>query len=470
MSRKRLIVGQRYQHLPFGTINGTMDDVDRLAAQVGLPPGVAQFANVDGSHVLVCLAKNTSDEGLVERAPAGVVQSAFDLPVLDPDTEGGDVATEVIINGPAIEIEPPASETRYWVITIGPIPAGGTGLVAIMGLIAARVDVTEATHQFATFQAGDAVYLKSAASGVEIWDRKLPDATGKQWALVMLGGGSGSSIDIKIVLIDEDIEGITEDDPATVVTAADFPLTADEISAGMTLVFQDPPDADPTVHVLDSLNLSGYLRKTLTLKYFHAPSKTVLNSGTLQSGSTSTTAKLAVGASTTDDEYNGLKIVVIKAGVRQTRTITDYVGSTLVATVAAWGTTPDNTYTYEVYDPDPGYEENADGTAKAKLELATTTVDIPGAGDDPTTRVVRYATTSVYYDDGTAFKVGKYKRTDYADYPADDVFPPNGSETFQSEGALTDPFFNKRYRGIAINGVLFTRFCKALPPRPFTPN
>ncbi len=76
-----------------------------------------------------------------------------------------------------------------------------------------------------------------------------------------------------------------------------------------------------------------------------------LHSGTAQSGSTSTTIKLATGAnSTTDDIYKGCIVKVYGGtGAGQSRTITSYIASTRVATVdRAWAVTPDNTSTYAV--------------------------------------------------------------------------------------------------------------------------
>lgn len=74
------------------------------------------------------------------------------------------------------------------------------------------------------------------------------------------------------------------------------------------------------------------------------------DAGTAQSGSTSTTIKLRAGASFSDDAYNNLTIQIISGtGAGQTRTITDYVGSTKVATVSsAWTTTPNNTSVYKI--------------------------------------------------------------------------------------------------------------------------
>ena len=73
------------------------------------------------------------------------------------------------------------------------------------------------------------------------------------------------------------------------------------------------------------------------------------NSGTAQAGAASTIT-LASAASTTDDFYNGQKITLTGGtGSGQDAWITDYVGSTRVATVdSAWSVTPDATTTYTV--------------------------------------------------------------------------------------------------------------------------
>lgn len=70
-------------------------------------------------------------------------------------------------------------------------------------------------------------------------------------------------------------------------------------------------------------------------------------SGTMQAGSTSTTAVLSSGASGSDDAYNDkILLIVGGTGAGQARQITDYVGATKTATVSAWGTTPDVTSKY----------------------------------------------------------------------------------------------------------------------------
>lgn len=74
-------------------------------------------------------------------------------------------------------------------------------------------------------------------------------------------------------------------------------------------------------------------------------------SATAQQPNTSTTLKLNASASATDDYYNGATVRIIAGtGVGQSRTITDYDGTSKVATIdpagAAWATIPDNSSIY----------------------------------------------------------------------------------------------------------------------------
>lgn len=71
--------------------------------------------------------------------------------------------------------------------------------------------------------------------------------------------------------------------------------------------------------------------------------------GTAQAGA-STTITLDASASATDDIYNGSTITITGGtGAGQIRVISDYVGSTKVATVSvAWATNPDNTSIFAV--------------------------------------------------------------------------------------------------------------------------
>tara|TARA_B100000959_G_scaffold285372_1_gene359937 strand:+ start:683 stop:2008 length:1326 start_codon:yes stop_codon:yes gene_type:complete len=72
------------------------------------------------------------------------------------------------------------------------------------------------------------------------------------------------------------------------------------------------------------------------------------HTGTAQAGA-ATTITLAATASVTDDVYNSMTVYISSGtGSGQIKVITDYVGSTKVATVSAWTTQPDTTSVYEI--------------------------------------------------------------------------------------------------------------------------
>ncbi len=265
------------------------------------------------------------------------------------------------------------------------------------------------------------------------------------------GGGTSTPVDIKIVLIEDDIEGVEFDDPQVLLTEDDIE------SDGLEVVFQDPPDDDLGENVQeDGLNVWPYGRRLLKLKYFYQPTKTVITSGVVQDG-TSTTVELEAGASADNDEYNGLRIAIeSETHGREVRSISDYAGTGRTVTVGdAFDHAPDDSgdFTYSIERWEPGYEEDEDGEPLKKLRLKTTTTDI---GDDPPVRVVRYATTNVYYDDQEGLKLGYYGKVDYPDYDENASWPPSGM-------SATDPFFKRKAMGIAVNGVLMTAFCNYLP-------
>jgi hypothetical protein len=90
--------------------------------------------------------------------------------------------------------------------------------------------------------------------------------------------------------------------------------------------------------------VSGNITLTGSASVFHDG-----RTGTAQAGA-STTITLDASASATDDIYNGSTITITGGtGSGQVRVISDYVGSTKVATVSvAFATTPDNTSTFSV--------------------------------------------------------------------------------------------------------------------------
>ena len=96
-------------------------------------------------------------------------------------------------------------------------------------------------------------------------------------------------------------------------------------------------------------NLSGVV-SLIGIPRFEAEQTIVISeTGTAQAGASSTIT-LQAGASSDFDIFNGAKIYIISGtGAGQTREISDYNGTTKVATVAVnWGTNPDNTSVYRI--------------------------------------------------------------------------------------------------------------------------
>lgn len=91
------------------------------------------------------------------------------------------------------------------------------------------------------------------------------------------------------------------------------------------------------------------------------PWQGIIDQGTMQAGSTGTTAVLRAGASFADDVMNGATIFITGGtGIGQRRLVTDWVSATDTATVDAWNTTPDNTSTYKVLATAPSSGLSAD--------------------------------------------------------------------------------------------------------------
>jgi hypothetical protein len=100
-----------------------------------------------------------------------------------------------------------------------------------------------------------------------------------------------------------------------------------------------------------------------------------LATGTAQAGAAGTIT-LAAGASATDDLFNGTRILLTGGtGAGQARIITDYNGTTKVASIAPnWTTNPDATSTYEIQAAD-GYIEGYTSTRAGYLdELAAANI------------------------------------------------------------------------------------------------
>lgn len=110
-----------------------------------------------------------------------------------------------------------------------------------------------------------------------------------------------------------------------------------------------------------------------------------LATGTAQAGAAGTIT-LAAGATATDNLYNGARIATTGGtGAGQSRMITDYNGTTKVATIAPnWTTNPGADTTYEIQAADSSL-----GTIQNDAQSVTDLKDFADAGYDPATNKVQ---------------------------------------------------------------------------------
>lgn len=332
--------------IPAEAYNAFIDAARLVRAAQPLPSESPPFTR----QPTLAKVKNTTGSALARFAVL-----ALDGPLITPSANEPEFLRQTTFVG----VTPAAGDEGRFAVLLEPLAANKIGWGAIGGVVPVQLAIDPPTiHDRAEIVAGSSAQLANVPDGSAqvLWVEPTGGTT--RWAVVRLSaGGGGAGADIKIVLIDADIDGITEADPQDFLTTADIPLGAGEEAWDVYL--QDPPDDNFALNHVDQLNRWRYQRQQVALKYFEA----------------------------------------------------DGDGSALAYTVIN------------------------DATNEQKI--------------------VRYATTDVWYDDGKPFLVGEYQRSDYPDFPENEAFPPAG---------LPEGFLKRRYRGIAINGVLVTALCKVLPP------
>jgi hypothetical protein len=139
-------------------------------------------------------------------------------------------------------------------------------------------------------------------------------------------------------------------------TFADCTAEATEVATGSGVYYLDLTSTEMTskcTAVIVKSATAGMKTTVLTLYPKRMP---ILRSGTAQAGGASSIT-LDAGASAKDDAYIGMWIQITNNSpanvLGQTRKITDYVGSTKVATVeGAWGTNPSVASTFSILLPE----------------------------------------------------------------------------------------------------------------------
>jgi len=109
---------------------------------------------------------------------------------ISPSGNGADQFQQL----PVVTGGTPSDTTTAWCIAVEPIPAGSIGRVAVGGAVQAKVNVMNSTHEFVRCKNSTAELVSTDnGEGVILWKQ----GTGSgQWALVRLGNGRGTQIDV----------------------------------------------------------------------------------------------------------------------------------------------------------------------------------------------------------------------------------------------------------------------------------
>jgi hypothetical protein len=160
--------------------------------------------------------------------------------------------------------------------------------------------------------------------------------------------------------------------------ATDANWTASAISFDGVPLYAFTENITTPTGTLTPSAISSKITLTASASVFHDG-----RTGTAQAG-TSTSITLDSGASGTDDIYNGSTVTITGGtGSGQIRVISDYVGSTKVATVSvAWATTPDNTSTFSV-SSQVGQYVNAIPQGRARIVAITSATVVNAVTEFP---------------------------------------------------------------------------------------
>lgn len=101
--------------------------------------------------------------------------------------------------------------------------------------------------------------------------------------------------------------------------------------------------------LIDTSGMATHIAITDASRLLYVTELGTVRQNTAQAGG-ATSITLDASASAVDDEYNDMYLTIVSGtGAGQSRQITDYDGTTKVATVATWTTNPDSSSVFRIY-------------------------------------------------------------------------------------------------------------------------
>ncbi len=154
-------------------------------------------------------------------------------------------------------------------------------------------------------------------------------------------------------------------------TFADCTNESTEIATNSGVYYLLLTGAEMTADVVTVIAKSATAGMKTTVLTLYPRKLVSLRTGTSQAGAAGTIT-LDASASAIDDYYNGCVVVGVLDAATEARVITDYVGSTKVASVTPnWNTTPDSDDTFTIYLPEGRQVGQSDGVGWRGVAVAT---------------------------------------------------------------------------------------------------
>jgi hypothetical protein len=154
-------------------------------------------------------------------------------------------------------------------------------------------------------------------------------------------------------------------------TFADCTNESTEIATNSGVYYLLLTGAETTADVVTVIAKSATAGMKTTVLTLYPRKLVSLRTGTSQTGAAGTIT-LDAGAAAIDDYYNGCVCVAVIDTLTEARVITDYVGSTKVASVTPnWNVTPDSDDTFTIYMPEGHQVIQSDGVGWRGIAVAT---------------------------------------------------------------------------------------------------
>ncbi len=171
---RKINKGTRLSGIPADSWNGFVD-THRIVSQMRPPTnGAAQIAADD--RAIVVTLQNDS-EGDVPRG--GVLK--LGAPIVEPSTRAAVVLEGILFGGDTPEAD---NNEQQIGIALAPVADGEVGPFAVVGVVWAKLNITDAAHAFAKPKASTAELESDASTGFPvIWKES---GTGSKWAVVSL--------------------------------------------------------------------------------------------------------------------------------------------------------------------------------------------------------------------------------------------------------------------------------------------